>query len=91
MLCPNSDSRSPAGMPAGVYEALKCTCTDLNDWPPQYQDGYVIGNVSAVANAYVALAAAKVSEMVGDAFSLNFTRFPPSFFAHALWQIVLPP
>lgn len=50
-------------MPPGIYEALDCTCTDLNDWPPEYQDGYVIGNVSTVANSYIALAAAKVSEM----------------------------
>ena len=50
-------------MPAGVYEALGCTCTDLTDWPRQCQDGYVIGNVSTVANSYIALAAAKVSEM----------------------------
>jgi len=50
-------------MPPGIYEALQCTCTDLNDWPPQYQDGYIIGNVSTVANAYIAFAAGKVAQM----------------------------
>lgn len=61
--CKCPESWSPAGMPPGVFEELQCTCTDLNDWPPQYQDGYIIGNVSTVANAYIALAARRVAEM----------------------------
>jgi hypothetical protein len=59
--CP--ESWSPAGLPPGIYEEVKCTCTDLNDWPREYQDGYVIGEISTVANSYVALAATRVSEM----------------------------
>ena len=50
-------------MPPTVYESVHCTCTDLNDWPRQYQDGYVMGEVSTIANAYVALAATRVAEM----------------------------
>ena len=61
--CKCPDSWSPAGLPAGVYEDLKCTCTDLNDWPPQYQDAYKICNVSTVANSYIALAASRVSDI----------------------------
>lgn len=33
--CQCPESWSPAGMPPGIYEALQCTCTDLNDWPRQ--------------------------------------------------------
>jgi hypothetical protein len=61
--CKCPESWSPAGMPPGIYEALKCTCTDLNDWPMQYQYGYVIANVSTVANAYIAFACGKVAEI----------------------------
>ena len=49
--CKCPESWSPAGLPPTVFEATKCTCTDLNDWPPQYQDGYKICNVSTVANS----------------------------------------
>jgi hypothetical protein len=38
--CTCPESWSPAGMPKGIYEELHCTCTDLNDWPMQYQFGY---------------------------------------------------
>ena len=55
--CKCPEAWSPAGLPPGVYEALQCTCTDLNDWPRQYQDGYQICNVSTVANSYIAMAA----------------------------------
>jgi hypothetical protein len=61
--CKCPASWSPAGLPAGVYEATQCTCTDLNDWPPQYQDGYKICNVSTIANSYIALAARRVSDI----------------------------
>jgi alpha-L-rhamnosidase len=54
-VCPQS--WSPAGLPPGIYEAVHCTCTDLNDWPRQYQDGYQIGNVSSVANSCMRCAA----------------------------------
>ena len=47
--CKCPESWAPAGTPAGVYDATGCTCTDLNDWPPQYQDGYKICNISTVA------------------------------------------
>ena len=52
-------------MPPGIYEALGCSCTDLIDWPGGSRDGYAsdANNVSAVANAYIALAAERMSEV----------------------------
>ena len=35
-VCP--ESWSPAGLPKGIYEELKCNCDDLIDWPPQYRE-----------------------------------------------------
>lgn len=67
--CKCPESWSPAGLPPTVYEATQCTCTDLNDWPPQYQDGYQICNVSTVANSYIAQAArrvADIAELLGE-------------------------
>jgi alpha-L-rhamnosidase len=61
--CPAS--WSPAGMPDGVYEALKCTASDLIDWPSGTRDGYKESAISAVPNAYVALAAGKLSKVAG--------------------------
>ena len=63
LTCTCPASWSPAGMPAGVYEALKCGCTDLNDWPPQYRDSFVPTNVSAIANGYIALATRRVADI----------------------------
>jgi hypothetical protein len=62
-VCP--ESWSPAGLPKGIYEELKCNCDDLIDWPAQYRDGYVSAgnNASAVANAYIALAAERMADM----------------------------
>lgn len=50
-------------MPAGVYEALKCQCTDLNDWTQQYRDGFVQTKVSTIANSYIALATRRVADI----------------------------
>ena len=63
--CECPASWSPAGLPPGVYEATHCSCDDLIDWPAQYRDGYVSANntASAVPNAYIALAADRMSQM----------------------------
>ena len=63
LTCTCPASWSPAGMPSGVYEALKCDCGDLNDWPPQYRDGFVQMNVSTIANSYIALATRRVADI----------------------------
>jgi hypothetical protein len=63
LACTCPPSWSPAGMPTGVYEALECSCTDLNDWPMQYRDGFVATNVSTIANSYIALAARRVADI----------------------------
>lgn len=63
--CQCPASWSPAGMPAGVFEALECSCNDLIDWPAGARDGYVTANnnASTVANSYIALAASRMSEV----------------------------
>jgi hypothetical protein len=73
--CKCPESWSPAGLPPTVFEATKCTCTDLNDWPRQYQDGYQICNVSTIANSYIAQAAARVADiatLLGEAADARY-------------------
>ena len=56
-----------AGLPKGVYEALKPKCGDLIDWPSASRDGYVSNgnNRSAVPNAYAAVALSRLAVMAG--------------------------
>ena len=61
--CPAS--WSPAGMPAGIYEALDCHATDLIDWPSGSRDGYQESAISTVPNAYIALAAGRLAKVAG--------------------------
>ena len=62
-ICPKS--WSPAGMPPGIYEALKCKANDLIDWPSGSRDGYDETSVGAVPNSYIALAAGRLSTIAG--------------------------
>jgi hypothetical protein len=62
-ICPRS--WSPAGMPPGIYEALKCKATDLIDWPAGSRDGYDETSVGAVPNSYIALAAERLGIIAG--------------------------
>jgi len=63
-VCPAGWSEA-AGLPDGVFEDLRCACSDLIDWPAASRDGYVGSNLSAVPNALVALSLGRMAEMAG--------------------------